>query len=117
METKPEKRQNISCEGIEFQMDEEGYLTNPDQWNEFVASAIAKKVFKKEITQDMLEILYFVREYYKMNKSFPSLTFVAKSLKKSYRDILYLFGSHANAWKIAGLPQPKEELSYLLGGL
>jgi len=115
METKTEIKQNISCEGIEFQMDQEGYLINPDEWNEFVASAIAKKVFKKEITPDMLEILYFIREYYKMKKSFPSLTFVAKSLKKSYRDVLFLFGSHANAWKMAGLPKPKEELSYLLG--
>jgi dissimilatory sulfite reductase related protein len=117
MKTKAEIKQNISCEGIEFQMDNEGFLINPEQWNEFVASAIAKKVFKKEITPDMLEILYFVREYYKTEKSFPSLTFVAKSLKKSSRDVLFLFGSHANAWKMAGLPQPKEELSYLLGGL
>lgn len=115
MEDKIEKTQKISCEGIEFQMDNEGYLINPDEWNEFVASAIAKKVFKKEITPDMLEILYFVREHYKIKKSFPSLTFVAKSLKKSGRDIFFLFGSHANAWKMAGLPQPKEELSHLLG--
>lgn len=115
MEDKIEKTQKISCEGIEFQMDNEGYLINPDEWNEFVASAIAKKVFKKEITPDMLEILYFVREYYKMKQSFPSLIFVAKSLNKSPRDVLFLFGSHANAWKMAGLPKPKEELSYLLG--
>ena len=117
MGSKTEIQQHITCEGIEFHMDNEGFLTNPDVWNEFVASAIAKKVFKKEISPDMLEILYFIREYYKTNSSFPSLTFVAKSLKKSSRDVLLLFGSHANAWKIAGLPQPKEELSYLLGGL
>jgi TusE/DsrC/DsvC family sulfur relay protein len=115
METKIGKNQHISCEGIDFHMDNEGYLINPDEWNEFVASAIAKKVFKKEITPDMLEILYFVREYYKMKKSFPSLIFVAKSLNISARNVLFLFGSHANAWKMAGLPQPKEELSYLLG--
>jgi len=117
MNKKTEKPQNISCEGIDFQMDNEGFLTNPDNWNEFVASAIARKVFKMEITPEMLEILYFIREYYTTSNSFPSLTFVAKSLHKSTRSVFKLFGNHANAWKIAGLPQPKDEMSYLLGGM
>ena len=115
MKDKTEKKQNISCEGIDFQVDNEGYLTNPDDWNEFVASAIAKKEGEKELKSEMLEILYFIRDYYKMKKMFPSLTLVAKSLNKSTGSVLRMFGSHAKAWKIAGLPQPKDELSFLLG--
>lgn len=115
MEDKTEKTQKISCEGIEFQIDNEGFLVNPDDWNEFVAKALARKVFKKEITFEMLEMLYFIREYYKTNNIFPSLTLVAKSLHQSPRSVFQLFGNHATAWKIAGLPQPKGELSYLLG--
>lgn len=117
MEDKIEQQQTIHCEGIEFRIDNEGYLLNPDDWNEFVACALAKNLFKKEITPDMLEILYFIRGYYKQNYIFPSLTMVAKSMHKSTGSVLRLFGSHAVAWKMAGLPQPKDELSYLLGGL
>jgi len=110
--------QNINYEGISFHVDNEGFLVNPDDWNEFVAYAIAKNEGIKELTKEMVEFLIFIREYYKTNNVFPSLFFVAKSLHKSPRSILQHFGSHAKAWKIAGLPQPKEEeLSYLLGGL
>lgn len=117
MEKRTDKKQNISCEGIDFQVDNEGFLTNPDDWNEFVAYAIAKHEGIKELTNEMVEIITFIREYYKVNDAFPSLTFTAKSLRKSTSGVLHMFGSHVKAWKIAGLPHPKEELSYLLGGL
>jgi tRNA 2-thiouridine synthesizing protein E len=110
------KKQNISYEGISFQVDNEGFLVNPDDWNEFVAYAIAQHEGIKEITKEMVEFLIFIREHYKTKNSFPTLTFVAKSLNKSPRILLQQFGNHARAWKIAGLPQPKGELSYLLGG-
>jgi dissimilatory sulfite reductase related protein len=117
MTGKEEKTQNISYEGIDFQVDNEGFLINPDNWNEFVACALARKEGIKEIASETIEILVFIREYYKSTQAFPSLTFVAKSLHKSKSSVLKLFGSHATAWKIAGLPQPKDELSFLLGGL
>ncbi len=116
MEDKTKRTQHISCEGIDFQVDNEGYLLNPDDWNEFVATAIARKEGERELKPEMIEILYFIRDYYKTKNVFPSLTLVAKSLHKSTGHVLKLFGSHAKAWKIAGLPQPKDELSYLLGG-
>jgi tRNA 2-thiouridine synthesizing protein E len=116
MEDKLRKKQNISCEGINFQVDNEGYLTNPDDWNEFVAFAIAKHEGISELTHEMFEILIFIRDYYKTKNVFPSLTFVAKSLRKSTGSVLQLFGNHAKAWKIAGLPHPENELSFLLGG-
>ena len=117
MEKKTHKIQTVTYEGITFHIDNEGFLVNAAEWNEFVATAIAKKEGKKELTPDMLEILYCMRDYYKTNKVFPSLTLIAKSMKKSRSHVLRLFGSHATAWKIAGLPQPTDELSFLLGGL
>lgn len=108
--------QTIICEALEIQLDNEGFLVNPDIWDERIACAIARKEGIKGLTEEMLEILYFTREYYEINNAFPSLTFVAKSLKKSTCHVLSLFGHHARAWKIAGLPQPQGELSYLLGG-
>jgi tRNA 2-thiouridine synthesizing protein E len=118
MGKKEEKSQNISCEGIDFQVDSEGFLINPDDWSEFVACALARKEGIREITSDTIDMLMFIREYYKTTNAFPSLTFVAKSLRKPTHSVLKLFGNHSTAWKIAGLPHPKEEeLSYLLGGL
>jgi tRNA 2-thiouridine synthesizing protein E len=112
-----EKSQNISYEGIDFQVDNEGFLVNPDDWNEFVACALARKEGIREIASETIDILMFIREYYKTTNAFPSLTFVAKSLRKPTTNVLKLFGNHATAWKIAGLPNPKDkELTYLLGG-
>lgn len=108
--------QTIICEGLEIQLDNEGFLINPEIWDENIACAIARKEGIKGLTEEMLEIIYFIRDYYEKNDAFPSLTFVAKSLNKPINHVLSLFGHHARAWKIAGLPQPKGELSYLLGG-
>lgn len=107
-----DKKQTINCEGIVIQIDEHGFLVNPDDWNEFVASALARKVFKKEITPDMLGILYFIREYYKTENFFPSLTFIAKIHNKSISSIMKIFGNNTTAWKIAGLPQPDKYLYF-----
>ena len=109
--------QTVTYDGIEFHIDNEGFLVDTNEWNEFVACALAIKEGKKELTPDMIEILVAIREYYKTYHAFPSLTLIAKSLKKTKKSVMVLFGTHAAAWKIAGLPQPKDELSYLLGGL
>ena len=111
------KIQTVTYEGIEFHIDNEGFLVDPDEWNELVALALAMNEGRKELTPDMIEILVAIREYYNTHHACPSLTFIAKSLKKTKKSVMQLFGSHEVAWKIAGLPQPKDELSYLLGGL
>lgn len=109
---RPSGIQKINCDGIVFHVDDQGFLLNPSDWNEFVACALAKKEGKKELTPVMLGILYFIRDHYQNENSFPSLSFVARSLEKPTGNVMAIFGNHATAWKIAGLPQPKETLYY-----
>jgi len=58
---------------LKINVDEEGFLLNFNDWNEKVACALAEREGIEELTQDKLEILRFIREYYKKYNYFPIL--------------------------------------------
>ena len=65
--------QTIECKGVEIRLDDEGYLLNLDDWSEDVACALAEKEGVEELTKDRMDIIRFMREYYKTYNAFPIL--------------------------------------------
>ena len=109
--------QIIEYRGLKIELDDEGYLINSDEWSEDVANAIAEIEGIKELTKDKMDIINFLREYYKKHNAFPSLKLVCRNVHQLGDCISAKFGSPQKAWKIAGLPKlTGETLSYLLGG-
>jgi TusE/DsrC/DsvC family sulfur relay protein len=110
----------IEIDGSRIEVDDEGYLVRPEDWNEKVACALAERegVSKKcPLTKEKIEILKFMREYYKKFEAFPIPRGVCVNIHQQ-RDCTYEeFPDPGVAWKIAGLPQPSRHVVAQLKGL
>ncbi len=110
----------IEYEGMTIQVDEEGYLENFEDWNEKVARALAEREgasVECPLTKEMMDIVKFMREYYKQYQSFPVLRAVCKNVHQPKNCTYQRFPDPIKAWKIAGLPKPTTEvLAYIRHG-
>jgi len=109
----------IEYEGLKFELDDEDYLVNFENWNEKVACALAEREgVSKEcpLTNERMDILKFMRDFYKKNNAFPILSIVCKNVHQPKNCITEQFMEPLKAWKIAGLPKPAGIMAYLLSG-
>jgi TusE/DsrC/DsvC family sulfur relay protein len=110
MPGRSDKMPHIEYAGLKIDVDEEGYLINIEDWNEKVARALAAKEGVDELTNDRLDIIRFMREYYKQYNFFPILRTVCKNVHQSKDCFSEKFLDPLTAWKIAGLPKPDEHV-------
>ena len=94
----------IECGGKTIDIDEKGFMTNSDQWDEEVAQALAQREELTALTVEQMAIIKFIREYYKTFASFPILNYVCKNLHQPRECMNEQFVNPEKAWKIAGLP-------------
>ncbi len=100
--------------GTTYEHDEEGYLTNLNDWNKELAELIAKDE-NIEMTEDHWEIVNFLRDYYEEYQIAPAVRVLIKAVKKKlgaekgnqkFLYELFPYGPAKQACKIAGLPKP-----------
>lgn len=103
----------IEYEGIEITLDDQGYMVNYEDWNETVAAALARREGIGELTKDKLDILKFMRSYYEEHKFFPILRYVCKSVDQPRDCVTEKFIEPITAWKVAGLPNPGDEVDLM----
>lgn len=89
-----------------FTVDDDGFLTNMDDWNEEVAQELAKREEIEHLTEDKMEIVKFMREYYKKFHAFPILNYVCRNIHQPRECVNEEFINPMKAWKVAGLPKP-----------
>ncbi len=99
----------IEINGKRIEVNEEGFLVNPEDWDEEVAKFLAKKEEALEdLTEEHWAVINYIRNYYLENKLAPMVRAVCKTtglpLKKIYE--LFPSGPAKGACKIAGLPKP-----------
>ena len=94
-------------------IDEEGYLVDPQQWTEEIASRFALQE-NIQLTEDHWDAIRFMREYYAGHQIAPDVRHVMKHLAKrlgpeSRNAIFELFpyGYVKQACKIAGMKRPR----------
>jgi TusE/DsrC/DsvC family sulfur relay protein len=104
----------VEYSGLKINIDDEGYLVNFDDWNETVARAFAEREDVKELTEEKMDILKFIRGYYKQYNFFPILNAICKNVHQPRHCVHEEFIDPLKAWKIAGLPTPDEEIINLL---
>ncbi|MCI4626629.1 MAG: TusE/DsrC/DsvC family sulfur relay protein [Candidatus Magnetoovum sp. WYHC-5] len=93
-----------------FEIDDGGFLRNLFPWNEHIACVLAEKLGVEELTEGKMDIIKVMRQYYLEFKSFPILGVVCKNLDRSKNCVKEEFVDPLIAWKIAGLPNPGEEV-------
>jgi len=100
--------------GNSVEVDEEGYLTNINDWDKDVAGELAKSE-NIEMTESHWEVIEFLREYYNEYQIAPAVRVLTKAIGKKlgpekgnskYLYELFPYGPAKQACKIAGLPKP-----------
>jgi TusE/DsrC/DsvC family sulfur relay protein len=91
---------------IRVEVDEDGFLVDFNEWNEKVACAIAEQEGGPELTKERIDIIHFIRDYYKKFDAFPILHAVCRNIHQPRNCMKEKFVDPMKAWKIAGLPKP-----------
>jgi len=96
---------SLTYAGKTVKTDEEGYLASQSDWNEDVARALAREEGLPELTDEQVEIVRFMREYYNKFNAFPILNYVCRNIDQPRECVNEQFINPEKAWKIAGLPK------------
>jgi dissimilatory sulfite reductase related protein len=90
-------------------VDAEGFLTDPEQWNEQIARAIASDNGVPELTDRHWLVVRFMRERYLASGTAPSIRSLGKESGVPIKELYALFpkGPAKLAAKIGGIPKPK----------
>ena len=104
----------IEVNGKTYEVDEEGYLVNLNDWNEEVAVYLAQTE-NVTLTEQHWEVLNFLRDYYNEFQIAPAVRVLTKAIGKKlgaekgnsqYLYELFPYGPAKQACKIAGLAKP-----------
>ena len=90
-------------------VDPEGFLTEPGQWNEQIAAAIAAENGIPELTDRHWLVVRFMRDRYLATGTAPSIRSLGKESGVPVKELYELFpkGPAKLAAKIGGIPKPK----------
>lgn len=95
------------------EVDAEGYLIEPQDWNDDVAAILSKQE-NIELNDDHWEVLRFMRDYYADHQVAVDVRHVIKHLAKKHgpesRNMvfeLFPYGYVKQACKIAGMKRPR----------
>jgi tRNA 2-thiouridine synthesizing protein E len=94
--------------GIKLEVDENGFMQQPELWDDHVALALASTDGISELTDGHWKVVNFIRAYYKEFDIAPMIRKMCKETGYSLKEIYELFpsGPAKGACKVAGLPKP-----------
>lgn len=95
--------------GKEFTVDEDGFIQEPENWDEQVAEDLAKEEANTSpMTEEHWKVVNYLRQYYLENEIAPPVRMLTRRTKIDLNRIYELFpkGPAAGACKVAGLPKP-----------
>jgi len=93
---------------LKIEVDEDGFIQKPEEWNEEVAKALASTEDVQVMTEDHWKVIYYLRDYYKKYGIAPMIRKLCKETGFSLKEIYELFpsGPAKGACKVAGLTKP-----------
>ena len=94
--------------GMEIEIDEDGFIQEPQKWNKEVAEDIAKTENAYPMTEEHWKLVNYLRDYYIKFEIAPPIRMVVKQTGLDLKRIYLLFpgGPAKGACKVAGLPKP-----------
>lgn len=98
----------LEIEDKVFEVDGDGFLSNPEIWNKEVASLFAKSDGIDEMNEKHWAIVNIIRSNYEEKGNAPMIRTICKETGLRLREIYELFplGPARGACRVAGLPKP-----------
>jgi len=98
----------IEVNGVKIELDEDGFIVEPDQWSEELVLAFAKTEDVPVVTEEHWKVIHYLRDYFKQFGIAPMIRKLCKDTGLSLKEIYDLFpsGPAKGACKLAGLPKP-----------
>lgn len=99
---------NIDLGGKMLDVDEDGFIQDPNEWDEKVAVDLAKTEQVETLGEDHWKLVHYIRDYY---LKFGIAPMIRKLCKETGFDLKYVYqmfpsGPAKGACKVAGLPKP-----------
>ncbi|MBI4865004.1 MAG: TusE/DsrC/DsvC family sulfur relay protein [Candidatus Riflebacteria bacterium] len=91
-----------------LEIDEDGFIQQPDLWNNDVATALAKTEGVDALSENHWKLVNYLREYYMKYGVAPMIRKLCKDTGFKLKEIYDMFpsGPAKGACKVAGLPKP-----------
>ncbi|MFA5065538.1 MAG: TusE/DsrC/DsvC family sulfur relay protein [Dehalococcoidia bacterium] len=98
----------VTLGGKELEIDEDGFIQEPEKWDKAVAEDIAKTEEAYPMSEDHWKVVNYLRNYFLEFEIAPPIRMVTKQTGFDLKTIYKLFpgGPAKGACKIAGLPKP-----------
>ena len=98
----------IELGGKNLEIDEDGFIQDPDTWDKAVAEALAKTEGVADMTDQHWKVVNYLRDYYLKFKIAPMVRKLCNETDFKLKEIYELFPSRPakGACKVAGLPKP-----------
>ena len=93
---------------IVLSVDEDGFIEDPNLWNDKVAAALAGTEGVASLTENHWKVVNYLRDYYLKFGVAPMIRKLCKDTGFKLNEIYELFpsGPAKGACKVAGLPKP-----------
>jgi TusE/DsrC/DsvC family sulfur relay protein len=100
---------SVALKEITVAFDDEGFMTDSNQWTPELAQAIATESGIGELTDKHWQVIQFCRDDAENQGTPPGLRRISKLSGVSMKELYQLFpkGPGKLAAKVAGLPKPK----------
>jgi TusE/DsrC/DsvC family sulfur relay protein len=98
----------ITVQDSQIEVDEDGFIQEPDKWNEAVAAALAATEGVTDLSEKHWKLINYLRDYYKKFGIAPMIRKMCKEVEMKLNEVYELFptGPAKGACKAAGLPKP-----------
>jgi len=93
---------------VKIEVDEDGFMENPEEWNQDIALALASTEDVTDLSEDHWKLVNYLRDYYKKYGIAPMIRKLCKETGFSLKRVYELFpsGPAKGACKVAGLAKP-----------
>ena len=100
---------NIEFNNKTYEMDGDGFMVHPEEWNKELAAEIAKADGITEMTENHWKVVDCIRANYEEKGIAPMVRTICKTANLKLKDIYELFplGPARGACRVAGLPKPE----------
>ena len=95
--------------GVTVDVNDEGFLTDPDLWTRDMAVELARDAGIDELTPQHWQVIDFMRKEYHEKGTGPTVRVLGKTSGVSVKELYQLFpkGPAKLAAKTAGIPKPR----------